>query len=144
MRLFPAGAAQNFSFKISRTHGDGDLDVIGYRKGGEKRLVEVYRNDVPARNWLRVRPVGAKGNRGAAGAKIRVTEPGSGKLLWYEQVAIHDSQVSMGYYGSAGTERHYGLGERKEADVSVEFYPSGRTVRREKVAAGSAARLAEE
>lgn len=124
--------------------GDGDLDVIGYRKGGSTRLVDVYRNDLPARGWVRVRPAGAKGNRGAAGAKIRITEPGTGKLLWYDQVAIYDSQVSTNCTGAAETERHYGLGDRKEVDVAVEFYPSGRTVRREKAAAGSVVRIPEE
>ncbi len=124
--------------------GDGDLDIVGYRKGGSTRLVDVYRNDLPARNWLRVRPVGGKGNRGAAGAKIRILEPGSGKLLGYEQVAIYDSQASTSYYGAAETERHYGLGDRKEADVSVEFYPSGKIVRKERVAAGSVVRILEE
>ncbi len=124
--------------------GDGDLDMVGYRRGGPTRLVDVYRNDLPARNWVRVRPVGAKGNRGAAGAKIRLAEPGSGKLLGYEQVAIYDSQVSTNYYGAVETERHYGLGDRKEVDISVEFYPSGKSVRREKVPAGSVARIAEE
>lgn len=124
--------------------GDGDLDIVGYRKSGSTRLVDLYRNDLPAKNWLRVRPVGAKGNRGAAGAKIRLTEPGTGRLLWYEQVAIHDSQASMGYYGAAETERHFGLGDRKEADLSVEFHPSGKTVRKDKVAAGSVVRIPEE
>lgn len=124
--------------------GDGDLDLVGYRRGGSTRLVDVYRNDLPSRNRLRVRPIGAKGNRGAAGAKIRVTEPGSGKLLWYEQVTTYDSQVSTNCYGAAETERHYGLGDRKEADVSVEFYPSGKTVRKDRVPAGSVVRVLEE
>ncbi len=123
--------------------GDGDLDVVGYRRGGSTRRVDVYRNDLPARNWVRVRPVGAKGNRGAAGAKIRISEPGTGRLLWYEQVAIYDSQVSTNYYGALETERHYGLGDRKEADVSVEFYPGGKTARQEKVASGTVVRLLE-
>jgi hypothetical protein len=124
--------------------GDGDLDLVGYRRGGERRLVDVYRNDLPARGWLRVRPVGAKGNRGAAGAKIRIHEPGGGALLWHEQVAIYDSQASASYYGAAETERHFGLGGRKEVDVSVVFYPSGKEVRRERVPAGSVARILEE
>jgi hypothetical protein len=123
--------------------GDGDLDMIGYRRGGSTRLIDVYRNDLLAKHWVRVRPVGAKGNRGAAGAKIRVFEA-KDKLLWSEQVAIYDSQVSTNYYGAAETERHFGLGDRKEVDVSVEFYPSGKVVRREKVASGSVVRVSEE
>ncbi len=37
--------------------GDGALDIIGYTGSlDDQRLVKVYRNDLPAQNWLRVRP----------------------------------------------------------------------------------------
>jgi hypothetical protein len=103
---------------------DGDLDIVGYTSISGQRRLAVYRNDLPARNWLRVRPIGAHGNRGAAGAKIRVFTPGGGRLLWYEQVAIYDSQAAASYYALPVTERHFGLGRRQTVDVSVEFYPS--------------------
>jgi hypothetical protein len=111
---------------------DGDLDIVGYTGSLDShRLVKVYRNDLPARNWLRVRLVGAPGNRGAAGAKIRIAEPGDpGQLLWFEQVAILDSQSAHGYYSRVPTERHFGLGPRNAVEVSVEFYPSGKRVHR--------------
>ena len=92
-------------------------------------------NDVPNGNWVRIRPVGLAGNRGAGGAKIRLFDRGTHRLLWYEQVAIYNSQAAASYYGFAQTERHFGLGEREEVDVSVEFYPSGRTVWRKEVRA---------
>jgi hypothetical protein len=108
---------------------DGDLDIIGYTGPLDgKRMLNVYRNDSPAQNWLRVRPIGAPGNRGAAGARIRITEPGNGKLLWFEQVQILDSQSAHGHYSLAQTERHFGLGPRRSVDVSVEFYPSNKRV----------------
>ena len=90
--------------------GDGDLDILGYTSIDGQRQIAVYRNDLPAQNWLRVRPVGLAGNRGAAGAKIRLYAPGTQQLLWYEQVAIYDSQASASYYAFAQTERHFGLG----------------------------------
>src|SRR5207248_1623471 len=66
--------------------GDGDLDIIGYTGSlDHQRKIKIYRNDLRRQNWLRVRPIGAPGNRGAAGATIRITEVG-GKLLWSEQV----------------------------------------------------------
>jgi hypothetical protein len=107
---------------------DGDLDIVGYTSAGGQRQIAVYRNDVAAGNWIRVRPVGLPGNRGAGGAKIRIYAPGTDRLLWYEQVAIYNSQAAASYYGLAATERHFGLGERQEIDVSVEFYPSGSQV----------------
>ena len=108
--------------------GDGDLDVVGYTSIDGQRRIAVYRNDLPARNWLRVRPVGRSGNRGAAGAIIRVYEPGAQRLIWYEQVAIYDSQSAASYYALAQTERHFGLGNRTSVDLSVQFYPSGSVV----------------
>lgn len=108
--------------------GDGKLDLLGYTAASDRRTFAVYRNNLPSQNWVRVRPIGLPGNKGAAGAKIRLFAPGTRQLLWYEQVAIYDSQASQSYYGFAETERHYGLGRRTEVDVEVEFYPSGKKV----------------
>jgi hypothetical protein len=107
---------------------DGDLDIVGYTSISGQRRFAVYRNDLPQRNWLRVRLIGVRGNRGAAGAKIRIYAPDDNRLLWYEQVSIYDSQAAASYYAFAVTERHFGMGEREMIDVSVEFYPSHRLV----------------
>jgi hypothetical protein len=119
---------------------DGDLDVIGYagKLDGQRRL-RVYRNDVARGNWLNTRLIGAPGNRGASGAKIRISQ--GGKLLWYEQVLNVGSQSAHSYYISSVTERHFGLGARESADVSVEFYPSGKKV--EKIAVKGVVELKE-
>jgi hypothetical protein len=123
---------------------DGDLDLIGYTGSLDgKRMINVYRNDSPARNWLRVRPIGAAGNRGAAAAKIRVTETGSDRLVWFEQVQILDSQSAHSYYSLAQTERHFGLAARGRVDVSVEFYPSGKRVEKKAVKTRSILSVAE-
>jgi hypothetical protein len=126
--------------------GDGDLDLVGYTGSVDaKRLVRVYRNDLPAQHWLRVRPLGARGNRGAAGARIRLTEAGQPeKLLWFEQVMIVNSQSAHSYYSLAPTERHFGLGTRASVDVSVEFYPSGKRVEQKAVPANSTVVIQEE
>ncbi len=123
--------------------GDGDLDIVG-SKGSEKlKSVAVYRNDLPAQHWVNVRAVGAPGNRCASGAKIRVLEPGTGKLLWFEQVVIAGRQSVHTYYATPATERHFGLGARTKVDVAVEFYPSRKTVKREAVAANGTVEIAE-
>ena len=107
---------------------DGDLDIVGYTSINGQRRFAVYRNDLPLQNWCRIRLIGSRGNRGAAGAKIRVHTPGGNRLLWYEQVAIYDSQAAASYYALPVTERHFGLGNHETFDVSVEFYPSGRLI----------------
>ena len=108
--------------------GDGKLDIVGYTSVDNPRQVAVYRNDLPTQNWINIRLVGRPGNRGAAGAKIRLYASGSDRLLWFEQVAIYDSQASASYYSFAQTERHFGLGQRTTVDVQVEFYPSSKVV----------------
>ena len=123
---------------------DGDLDIVGYTSISGQRRFAVYRNDLPARNWLRIRPIGSRGNRGAAGAKIRIYTHDERRLLWYEQVTIYDSQAATSYYGLPVTERHFGLGNRKMVDVSVEFYPSHRVVWKRGVNANRTVEVSEE
>ncbi|MBL7152771.1 MAG: VCBS repeat-containing protein [Phycisphaerae bacterium] len=123
---------------------DGDLDIVGYTSISGQRRFAVYRNDLPARNWLRIRLIGSHGNRGAAGAKIRIYTHDEGRLLWYEQVAIYDSQAAASYYALSVTERHFGLGQRKIVDVSVEFYPSQSLVWRRGVTANGPVEIVEQ
>lgn len=130
--------------------GDGALDILGYsRVNADKQArIKVYHNELPAQNWLNIRPIGLRGNKGAAGAKIRIYEAGSlgeaSKLLAYEQVAIWARQVCHSYYSYAQTERHFGLGSRQSVDVSVEFYPSGKKVELKGVAAKNTIKVSEE
>jgi hypothetical protein len=112
---------------------DGRLDLVVSSGTEKQQRVSVLHNDLPPRHWLNVRPIGAGGNRPAAGAKIRLLEPGSGKLLNFEQVIIAGRQTAHTYYAYGTTERHFGLGDREMVDVSVEFYPSGKVVRQQGV-----------
>lgn len=135
------GSAVDEGLCFGDVDADGDLDLVLWLP--EKR-VGLFRNDLPARGWVRVRPVGAPGNRAAAGAKIRVTEPGTGKLLGFDQVAIWSRQCFHSYYSRPFTERHFGLGTAAAADVRVEFYPSGKVVERKGVRPGTEVELREE
>ena len=87
----------------------------------------------------------APGTTGAAISRlpIRVTATGGKELLWYEQVAIYCKQSQQSYYAYAETERHFGLGARADVDVSVEFYPSGKVVKRAGVKANTTLRISE-
>jgi len=120
--------------------GDGMLDLVCCGPGpGKKKGAVVLRNNLPRGNWLRVRLVGRKGNRSAAGAEIRVHSAApagkTGELLWCEQVCPWGRQSVHSYYAAARTERHFGLGRRARVDVTVEFRPSGRRVTRRGVQA---------
>ncbi len=124
--------------------GDGKLDIIGYTGPLDAhRQVKVYRNDLPAQNWLRVRLAGAGGNRNAGGARIHLNDAGqAGKLRLFEQVAILNSQSAHSYYSVVPTERHFGLGPSGEVNLTVEFYPSGKQVKR-KAFANSTVQISE-
>jgi hypothetical protein len=122
---------------------DGDLDIIGYSQIWPTGTLNVYRNDLAAKNWLNIRPVGLAGVKGAAGAKISIFAAGTSQLLWYEQVATYDFQVATSYYGYGETERHFGLGTRATVDVVVEFAGPGRVTRVNNVAANQMVRVLE-
>jgi hypothetical protein len=140
-----AEASVDNGFAFGDIDGDGDLDLLGWKETYPDRYFNLYRNDVAQGHWLRVRPVGLAGNRGAAGAKIRVYAAGSDQLLWYEEVGIYCRQVQPSYgYHFAETERHYGLGDRTTVDVSVEFYPSHKLVRKDAVATNQTVRIGED
>ncbi|MGL4552128.1 MAG: hypothetical protein ACRC33_13185 [Gemmataceae bacterium] len=91
-----AAAAVDDGLCFGDIDGDGDLGIIGYDLTYPTRTINVYRNDLAARNWLNVRVVGAAGIAGAAGAKIRVYAAGPDELLWAEQMAQHDFQIVEG------------------------------------------------
>ena len=129
---------------------DGRLDILGFKaqpKWNDPARVRVYHNELPRQNWLRIRPIGAPGNKAAAGAKIRLYEAGGlndpKRLIAYEQVGIYARQVVHSSYSYAQTERHFGLGARTTADVSVEFYHSGKRVEFTRVKANGTVSVAE-
>lgn len=145
-----AKAAVDAGICFGDIDNDGRLDLLGYKaqpKWNDPARVKVYHNELPAQNWLRIRPIGAACNKSAAGAKIRIYEPGglgdAKKLIAYEQVCIFGRQVVHSYYSYAQTERHFGLAGRQSVDVSVEFYPSGKVVSARGVKANSTTTISE-
>jgi hypothetical protein len=124
--------------------GDGDLDIGGSANVNQPYYMKIYRNDNPARSWLRVRPVGLAGNRGATGARIRLYAAGTSQLIGHESVGVYCFQAAPSYYGKSMTERHFGLGSRTTVDVEVQFQPSGRTVRRQSLPANGIVEIRED
>ncbi len=57
---------------------------------------------------------------------------------------ILNSQSTHSYYAYAQTERHFGLGQRRVVDVSVEFYSSGKRVERKAAHANQTLVMSEE
>jgi hypothetical protein len=138
-----AAASLDDGLTFGDINGDGKLDIIGYDETFPTRTLNVYRNDLPAQNWLNVRPVGLAGDKGAAGAKISIYAAGANQLLWYEQVATYDFQSAASYYSYGETERHFGLGNRAAVDVVVQFAGSNQVTRINNVAANQTIRVLE-
>ncbi|MDX2086977.1 MAG: VCBS repeat-containing protein [Kofleriaceae bacterium] len=139
-----AEASVDNGYAFADIDGDGDLDLAGYREVWPNRYFSLYRNDLPAQNWLRVRPVGLAGNRGAAGAHVFIYAAGTNQLLSHEEIATFCKQAQQNYYGLAKTERHYGLGARATVDVAVQFYPSRKRVELKGVTANTTIEIGED
>ena len=127
---------------------DGRLDLVTCDLNAEPYAkLRVLHNDLPKQHFIRIRPVGAPGRRAAAGAKIRVYEPGGlddpKKLIAYEEVSIWCHESGHAYYVPVQTERHFGLGDRAACDVSVVF-PGGKKVEKKGAAANRIVTVNEE
>ena len=106
---------------------DGDQDVVlnsGGAVPGDHYTESLFENPgTPGHNWISVRLAGAKTNRAAIGAKIRVRLPddSTGSSLRYREV------TSGGSFGASSLRQHIGLG-RARAIESVEIeWPVSRT-----------------
>jgi len=94
---------------------DGDLDVLLSANHGDARLL---RNDAApqGRNWLRLRLEGAKSNRSAIGAGVRVESAGGRQWNTVRSGSSYCSQSDLGLT--------FGLGGDADANVEIEW-PSG-------------------
>ena len=108
--------------------GDGRIDLVVSSGTEQHKRMSILHNDLPARHWVNVRPIGAGGNRPAAGALIQLYDPQTRDLLCHEQIIIAGRQTAHSYYSYGTTERHFGLGDRNTVNIRVQFYPSGKSV----------------
>jgi hypothetical protein len=139
-----AEASVDGGFAFGDIDADGDLDLLAFTSGDPTRQVALYRNDLPKQHWLNVRPVGLAGNKAAISSKIRIYEPGTDHLLWFEEVLAFSKQAQQNYYAFDALERHYGLGAHDKVDVTVTFYPSGTVVRKDGIATDSTVLIGED
>src|SRR6202167_6172 len=105
---------------------NGHEDIVAQIGGavpGDKHTMRVFRNPGNDNDWINVRLIGVKSNRGAEGAEIRVTvenEGGSPRSI-YRTVGDTSS------FGSNPMEQHIGLGHDARILSLEVFWPATNT-----------------
>jgi hypothetical protein len=108
--------------------GDGDLDLLITTNNGPAYL---FRNDQSAGNRsIRFRLVGAKSNRDAIGARVRV----------YHDGVVQSRMVKTGssYLSQSELPVTFGVGKRDKIERVVIDWPSGATEEHKSLATGHA------
>jgi len=105
---------------------DGDEDVVlnvGGGVPGDDYDDALFLNPGSANNWIALRLVGVKANRGAVGARItlRLRDSGPGSTLRYREV------TSGGSFGASPLMQHIGLGPARVIDAIEIDWPGSRT-----------------
>ena len=94
---------------------DGDPDLVVTVNGGPAKLFE--NRGAGHGNWLRIDPVGTRGNRDGLGTRIEV-KAGGAVQSWY----VH---TGGSYLSQSEIEPTFGLGKATVADEVVVRWPSG-------------------
>jgi hypothetical protein len=107
---------------------DGDEEIIfevGGATPGDTHALRLFENPGHRNDWLTVKLVGVKSNRGAIGARITVTVDGpSGQRRFHRTVG------PGGSFGALPLQQHIGLGANaRSADVEV-WWPASNTRQR--------------
>jgi hypothetical protein len=90
--------------------GDDDLlEVIGGGVPGDMNRFRLFENPGHGNDWVNLRLVGVKANRGAIGARIKVTVKNGTQTR-----AVYRNVGSGGSFGASPLEQHVGLGKSAE------------------------------
>ncbi|MFN0086534.1 MAG: CRTAC1 family protein [Blastocatellia bacterium] len=107
---------------------DGDVDVIVNDLDGPPMLLRNDSEKAGAGNWIRLKLIGVKSNRGAVGARVEVK---AGKLTQVDEVHAGDS-----YLSHSDWRLHFGLGTAATVEEIRIRWPNGATESVSGIAAG--------
>lgn len=93
---------------------DGNLDLLAGNWPPEKS--HLYRNDTQGGNWLQVRVQGKTMNRMGVGARVRLFETDSRRLLGHQEITLNG-----GYSCGRPAMVHFGLGRVEVCNLEVTF-----------------------
>ena len=90
---------------------------------GDAHAFRFFENPGNGNDWINLKLVGVKSNRGAAGARIKVTVENEGK----DARSIYRTVGSGGSFGASPLEQHIGLGKSARI-VGIEiWWPASNT-----------------
>ena len=103
--------------------GDEDLfEAIGGAVPGDRHVFRLFENPGNGNDWVTLRLIGTKSNRGAVGAKVKVTLRSEGQTRSVYRTVGYQSS-----FGGSPLRQHFGLGKTAEI-VSVEvWWPGSKT-----------------
>ena len=108
---------------------DGDEEIVfevGGATPGDAHALRLFENPGHGRDWLNVKLVGVKSNRGAIGARIAVTVENEGG----RRRTVHRTVGSGGSFGSSPLSLHVGLGQSARiVDLAI-WWPTSNTRQR--------------
>ena len=103
---------------------DGDVDVfigMGGAVNGDKYHNILFQNPGQGNHWLTVKLVGAKSNRSAIGARIKVITAGEAPSTVHRHVSTGSS------FGANPLQQHFGLGRADRVALLEVHWPTGGT-----------------
>jgi tetratricopeptide (TPR) repeat protein len=95
---------------------------LGGMAPGDRYYSSLFKNPGTGNNWINVKLVGVKTNRGAIGARIKVTVRGQGG----RPRSIYRDVSSGGSFGASPLEQHIGLGKAGRIDSLEVWWPTSR------------------
>jgi hypothetical protein len=105
---------------------DGDEDLIAVMGGavpGDRHNTRLFENPGNGNDWISVHLTGVKSNRGAVGARIKVTVQNEGN----PPRDIYRTVGSGGSFGAAPFEQHIGLGKSARIQTLEVWWPASGT-----------------
>ena len=107
---------------------DGDEEIVfevGGATPGDPHALRLFRNPGHRNDWITLKLIGVKSNRGAVGARVTVTVQNAAGTR-----AIHRTVGSGGSFGASPLQQHVGIGpSARRVDIEV-WWPATNTRQR--------------